>query len=91
MKVLRTENNLVLDVAPIIRFENDYPDFDVIRVEYSDGYFYYVGTQDRLQYEILERFDIPSNFYPSGYFLDGDNWIYIPPPVLPDPLEDPLL
>ena len=87
MKVLRTENNLVLDVAPNIQFVNHNPDGDVIKVEYSDGYIYYIATDDRFEYEILDRDDIPNNFYPKGYYLVGDTWTYIPKPVLPDPTD----
>ena len=83
MKVLRTENNLVLDVAPTIEFVND-----VIKVEYSNGYFYYIATDDRFEYEILDRDDIPNNFYPKGYYLVGDTWTYIPKPILPDPTDN---
>ena len=88
MKVLKTENNLVLDVATSIEFVNDYPENDVIRVEYSNGYFYYIATNDRFEYEILVRDDIPDNFYPKGYYLVGDTWTYIPKPVLPDPTDN---
>jgi len=90
MKILRNTENIVLQVGiNIDRIE--YQDMsNVIRVETNipHSYIFYIATDDRDNYEILERNDIPEDYYPSGYYLVGDVWTYIPKPVLPDPSLD---
>lgn len=84
MKVLRNTDNIVLQVGINIDRVDYEGAVDVIRVETSDDLFY-IDTADRDTYEIFVRDDIPSDYYPSGYYLVGDTWTYIPLPVLPDP------
>jgi len=87
MKILRNTDNIVLQVGINIDRVEYQGMSNVIRVETTiprDDIFY-IATSDRDTYEIFERDDIPENYYPSGYYLVGDVWTYIPKPVLPDP------
>ena len=84
MKVLRNVDNIVLQVGINIDRVDYEGQSNVIRVETSEDLFY-ISTDDRDTYEIFERDDIPSDYYPSGYYLIIDEWTYIPLPVLPDP------
>ena len=89
MKILRNTDNIVLQVGTSI----DRVEFEgmknVIKVDTTIPVpdIFYIATEDRDTYEILERNDIPEDYYPSGYYLEGDVWTYIPKPILPDPSD----
>ena len=87
MKVLRNPaDNLVLQVGNTIERITYEGLSNVIKV-ITDYDTFYIATEDRDTYEITDRNDIPSDYYPSGYYLENDVWTYITPQVFPEPWE----
>jgi len=86
MKILK-HNTLILQVADDITRVNHEGKDNVIKVTKNGLTPFYIATNDRDEYVIEDRNDIPNDYYPSGYHLSGDTWTYIEPPQLPDPSE----
>lgn len=50
-------DNIVVASAPLITIVNEQGEAELMKVHTSDGGFYYVGTQDRSTYRIIDGLD----------------------------------
>jgi len=88
MEILLDTTDLCWDFGTITREDHE-GEQDVIKVVRTDGYTYYIATEDRDAWDILDGFtesDLPTDWAPNlyYYYVLGNEWVKKNPPITGD-------
>lgn len=75
MKIVINKENLVLDFGSEINRESFNGEQNLIKVSKNDSEgFYYIGTNDRDDYQIIEISSLPQDFISGKYFYNNNSF-----------------
>ena len=88
MEIVLDTNDLCWDFGTITRVSHEGQD-DIIKVVRTNGYTYYIGTEDRDAWAIISGMtesDLPSDWTPTGYYYYplNNEWVKNQQPITGD-------